>query len=273
MEWSKVKNIIILILLAVNALLLVQAVDQEQQYRRYREEAVTGAVEILRRQGYEVDSAVLKEGRRLAPLSAERDKGSEERLAEALLGGVTRTEDGVRAAYQGTEGSGWFRGDGSFSFTFGPEAYRADKGEEGEHGRKLLSKAGYPCEVLEIESEEDSIKVTVRQVWEGVPIFSCTAELTYRDGALAEIAGERLIGTPGLREEPEENMDLSTALIRFMNGMWDGGRVFTRIEAMTAGYQTASAGRRMVLEPVWEVVTDVETMLVDGVTGAMSAAR
>lgn len=273
MEWSKVKNIIILILLAVNAFLLVQTVGQERQYRRYREEAVTGAVEILRRQGYEVDSSVLKEGRKLAPLSAERDKESEQQLAQALLGDVTRTENGVRAAYQGTEGSGWFRGDGSFSFTFGPEAYRADKGDEGEHGRKLLSKAGYPCEVLGIESGEDGIKVSVRQVWEGVPIFSCTAELTYRDGALAEIAGERLIGTPSMGEDREENMDLPTALIRFMNGMRDGGHVFTRIEAMTAGYQTASAGRRMMLEPVWEVVTDVETMLVDGVTGAMSAVR
>ena len=41
-------------------------------------------------------------------------------------------------------------------------------------------------------------------------------------------------------------------------------------------WETAAANHApmpVMLEPVWEVVIDVETMLVDGVTGAMSAVR
>ena len=47
MEWSKIKNIIILILLAVNVFLLVQTAQQERQSRKYLEESQSGAVEVL----------------------------------------------------------------------------------------------------------------------------------------------------------------------------------------------------------------------------------
>lgn len=271
LEWSKVKNIILLILLLVNVLLLGQTVGQERQSRQYRQEALDGAVEALRQQGYEVDMSALADERDLVPLSAERDRESEERLAQALLGPVSRTEDGVRTSYQGAGGSCWFRGDGSFSFIFELGTYPLSGGEAGSHGRKLLTGAGYPCEVTTVKEGEDAVEVTLVQTWEGAPVFSCFVKLTYLDGVLTELEGIRLVGVPAREGEGEKLMDLPTALIRFMAGMREGGHVFTRIEDMTAGYQVTSAGRRMSLRPVWQVVTDVDTMLVDGITGALSA--
>lgn len=176
----------------------------------------------------------------------------------------------VCTSYQGAGKHGWFRGDGSFPFTFEAGAQPLSGGDAGSHARKLLTGAGYPCEVTAVEEGEDAAEVTLIQTWEGAPIFSCTIKLTYRDGELAELAGIRLIGVPLREDDGETLMDLPTALIRFMSGMREGGHVFTRIEDMTAGYQVASAGRRMSLRPVWQVVTDVDTMLVDGLSGALS---
>ncbi len=270
MEWSKVKNIIILMLLVVNVLLLGQSARQERQHRKYQEEALEGAVEVLRQQGYEVEISALPEAQELFSLSMERDRESEALLAQALLGTVSQTEEGVRAVYRGEGGSCWFRSDGSFSVTFQSERYRLDGEDEASHAQGLLTEAGYLCEVIDVEAQDkENVRVTVRQTWEGAPIFSCTAELTYRNGALAELEGMRLIGTPIREADSERMMDLPTALIRFMAEMRTGGHVFTRIERMTAGYQSTSSGRRINLRPVWQVDTDVDIRLLDGLTGAL----
>lgn len=267
MEWSKVKNIIILILLAVNVFLLVQTAGRDRQSRQYREEALSGAVEVLRRQGYEVSPAALQEEKDLQPLAAERDKDSETRLAENLLGAVEKKDDSVRVSYTGEKGECSFRGDGSFAFAFSPGTYTAEEGDEGAYTEKLLSKAGYSCAVIGTAETAEGRVVTVRQTWENAPVFSCTAKATYRSGALVSIEGVRLVGTPVPDGGGGQAMDVPTALIRFMSSMREGGHVFTRVEALTAGYQTSSSGRRFQLEPTWSVSTDAGVFLMDGVTG------
>ncbi len=265
MEWSKIKNIIILILLAMNGFLLVQTVYREQQSRQYLEESRAGAVEVLRRQGYVVADGALPGERSLTACGAERSRESEETLATYLLGSARKTEDGVFTAYAGERGDGWFRSDGSFAFTFTSGSYSAPGGEAA-YAVKLLTGGGYPCEIVDAGPET----VTVRQTWEGVPVFPCTAELTYQDGALTAIKGTRLIGLPVREGGGATGMDVSTALIRFMVGMREGGHVFTRIEDLTSGYQTTGSGRRMALEPVWRVTTDAGVFFMDGVTGELS---
>ncbi|SBV93343.1 conserved hypothetical protein [uncultured Eubacteriales bacterium] len=268
MEWSKIKNIIILILLAVNVFLLVQVAQRERQSRQYLEESRSGAVEVLRQQGYEVADGALPEESSLIPCTVERDRDGEEALAAYLLGAVHKTDDGVRTAYEGEKGGGWFRSDGSFAFTFTADAYPVT-GDEAAHALKLLDGGGYAYEVVSTKIGETTV-VSVRQTWEGAPVFSCRAELTYQNGALASIAGTRLIGTPAQDGGGEQSMDVSTALIRFMSGMREEGHVFTKIESLTSGYRATGSGRRMELEPVWQVTTNAGVFLMDGVTGELN---
>ncbi len=270
MEWSKIKNIILLILLTVNLLLLGQAAAQESQRRRYQAEALEGAVEVLRQHGYTVaEGALPTQQGALISLTAERDRSGEEALAQALLGTAQRTEDGARTAYQGAGGSCWFRGDGSFAFLFTSGAQPLDGVKIETHAEQLLRGVAYTHRVLGMEDQAGETRVQVVQTWEEQPVFSCTAELVYRDGSLIEFSGTRLVGPPVYETEGEQGMDLPTALIRFMSGMQEGGHVFTRIERMTEGYRAVGASRRMTLRPVWEVDTNVETVLVDGVTGVV----
>lgn len=270
MQWSKVKNIIILILVVVNVLLLGQTAGQERQSQKYRQEALEGAIEVLRQQGYEVDAQNLPHQRNLFSMTMEREKESEEALAQALLGTVSKTEDGIRAVYQGDGGDCWFRSDGSFLFLFLSEQYKLGGEDAKTHAERLLTGAGIACEVIDQEEQaEGHIKVILRQTWDGAPVFSCEIELTYLNGVLTTLEGKRLVGIPVNAEDGESIMDLPTALIRFMAGMREGGHVFTKIKGMIAGYQTTSVGRQMGLTPVWEVETNVDTMLLDGFTGAL----
>ena len=52
MEWSKIKNIVILLLALVNVFLLVLVVSQERRSVRYQEEARTEAVAVLAKNGF-----------------------------------------------------------------------------------------------------------------------------------------------------------------------------------------------------------------------------
>ena len=75
MEWPKLKNIIILILLLVNGFLLVLVVGRELQVARYERSALTQAGQILAQNGISVEEDLLYEAARssLIPLTVQRD--------------------------------------------------------------------------------------------------------------------------------------------------------------------------------------------------------
>lgn len=110
MEWSKIKNIIIIILLTVNAFLLISVADREWKSAQYQEEARLGAVEVLRSNRIEMDEKSLPPETGLLPMTAERDREGEADLAGALLTNAVKTGDRGRDTYEGDKGSagsGW----------------------------------------------------------------------------------------------------------------------------------------------------------------------
>lgn len=275
MEWSKIKNIILIILLAVNAFLLVQVADQEWKSAQYRQEARDGAVEVLEAGGIHVDEAVLPEESGLTPLTMERSREAETAMAQALLGAEAAAADvgGGTVTYQSAKGEGRFRSDGSFAFTFtAPGVFREGE-DSARHGVRLLEQAGYPCQAVDgSEGADGAQTVTVRQTWMGAPVFNCTAKLVYRDGCLLSIEGQRMVGTP-VEAGGGKGMDVPTALLRFLAGVREGGFVCSEVHSLTAGYEvTVSPSGAAQAAPVWRVVTDSVTFYVDGTTGAVRQA-
>ena len=94
MQWSKIKNIVLLILLVVNVLLLAQVGYREMESARYRRQARDEAALLLAQSGIRVDAASLPEDPGLLPMRCERDSGAEAELAEALLGSGAEQPDG-----------------------------------------------------------------------------------------------------------------------------------------------------------------------------------
>ena len=91
MEWSKVKNIIILLLLLVNGFLLVLVGMRREETENYQASALAQAVEVLERSGIQVFQEGLEDALDMSPLSVERNLEREGALAGALLG-ETREE-------------------------------------------------------------------------------------------------------------------------------------------------------------------------------------
>ncbi len=274
MEWSKIKNIVLLMLLAVNLFLLVLVADQERRSAAYQEEARTGAVEILEAANIHIAMEELPPESTLHTMAVERDRTAEDAMAQALLGESVRSGDLGPVTYSGSRGEGQFLSDGKFSFAFEEEALTAEEGNLEEHGQQLLEKAGYTCQVLGIREQEDgTVLVTVQELWGGSPVFNSTADLTYENGSLRSIRGQRLMGTP----EPEagaEPLDVATILLRFLSGVQDGGYVCSEIRGMTAGYEvTLSSSGSAALEPVWLITTNTVPFYVDGTDGTVRQAE
>lgn len=196
-------------------------------------------------------------------------------MAAGLLGGaLSAGEEGGPAAYRNERGEGLFFSNGRFSFTF-HQGIPLDGEAPERHAVRVMEAAGYEGTVLSTEQsgEDGALTVRLRQLWGGEEIFNFGAALTYRDGALWSIEGQRLVGTP-VEAEGARGLSVSTVLIRFLSGVRENFYLCTEIRDLKLGYVAAmEAGGSGRLTPVWLVVTDGGSFYVDGADGTLSVTE
>ena len=124
MEWSKLKNIILLLLVSVNAFLLILVGVQESRAARYEEDTRQAAVRVLEQSGITFGPERLPADTQLRPLTVTRDRESEAQVAQTLLGSAERQgENEVRQLYVGEGGTAEFSMNGTFSVSLQPGAW------------------------------------------------------------------------------------------------------------------------------------------------------
>lgn len=275
MEWSKLKNIIILILLTANLFLLAMAGVQQRDSARYQEQAVTDALAVLERNGIAVATEVVPEQMALKTMTVQRDRGTEDSLAQALLGECERSDlGGGRYSYQNAVGSAEFRSNGNFSVTF-PNGLPLAEGVEGEtaHALAMAAKIGLSGTVAgQTRDADGGTEVVLYQTWQDIPVYSCQITLQYREGALRSISGQRLMGEPQAAGAQEELISIPTVLMRSLNGINDLGDICSEILELTPGYQMPNPAEGTRMEPVWYVVTDTGAYRLNAITGVLERA-
>ena len=270
MAWSKVKNIIILILLLANLFLLLMIFTQARSSAQYQDQAMTDVLEVLERNGIHLDQEGIPESF-CTPMVLQRDQEGEPALAVALLGPVEAQDLGSgRHRYRSGLGTAEFRSNGNFNFEFEAGALTVEAGSnEQAHALACMELLGFEGEVLSLEEDGASRTVVLRQVWERIPVFSCTVRLTYQDGQLRSIVGERLMGTPAEDSEGGTAISVPTALLRFLSGIHSMGDVCSEITSIQSGY-LLSVSDTVRLTPAWYISTDTESYYLDGLTGALT---
>lgn len=274
MEWPKLKNIIILILLLVNIFLLIMVGAQERDSAQYREQTITDAVSVLERNGIRLDRAHIPEELELTPMTVERDQESEAALAAALLGECDSFDLGSgRYAYQGAQGWAEFRSNGSFNISFHDGARKVDEsGGEEAHALTMMKQVGLTSVLVSRKEHGGQVTLTLRQTWQDLPVYSCQITLEYADDCLQSIAGQRLMGTPQPSGEKSELISVPTALLRVLNGINDLGDICNEITAMTPGYILATSADATRLIPMWYVTTDTGEYSLNALTGVLERA-
>ena len=272
MEWHRLKNIIILILLLLNGFLLVLVAARWSEAVQYDRAALERTVAALADRGIEVDPDGLLSPGELLPLSLERDPEAEQGLARALLDEAVEADNlgGGLYLYRGALGEVSIRAGGELSAALADSpAWDADSPED--HAAALLNKMGVSARLMDAGAQGNRTLVRFRQLWDKAPVFSCEVEFVYENGRLRGLQGTLLTAAQGT-QEPGEVLSLPTALMRFLDGVTATGDVCSAIRSMEAGYrissQPLSGGVR--LTAVWLVSSDTADYYLDGATGALT---
>lgn len=276
MEWSKLKNIILIILAAVNLTLLSFVLRREIQTRELERQARSDAILFLQNNGVSVPESVVPKRVTLCRQSVERDREQEKQLACALLGSDVEEDSwgGEVFRYYSQAGSIQFHSDGVFQGEFSPGAFPLGEQTPAAHARQVLSQLNFQGQVLEAEGDgQEQTAVTLRQTWNEVPVFGLQVTLNYRGGELISMtAGRRLPGQP-VEDAGRAPISVTTGLIRFFSGLSELGDVCSRIDAITEGYSLSTTlSGPVVLVPVWHIATDTGTYQLDLITGALTRA-
>ena len=271
MEWSKIKNIIILILLTVNVLLLGLLTYRESASRAQSSELLADAVAILDSNGVSLSQSLVPQATTLPALSMERDPTLEASLAERLLGTCQAEVSGATYTYVSSNGSAIFRSTGDFVVTYSAQGSPQAEGPLSDHALSLLQSAGLSCQLTGQTHGDGQTLVTLCQLWEGMPVFTCQITLTYQDQSLMSIQGRRAMAAQG-SVLSQSTLSAPTALVRFLSAIIAGGEVCNEITRIQPGYQmVVSLTAPITLRPVWRLTTDTGQFDVDLTTG--EAAR
>ncbi|MGN8896243.1 hypothetical protein [Flavonifractor sp. HCP28S3_F3] len=272
MEWSKIKTIILLMLVGVNAFLLLLVGMRAGRGALYEDETRQAAIQVLERGGIEFGLEQVPKDIDLPTLTVARDRESEHSMAQTLLGDVTQTgESEVRPSYTSQIGTAEFSMNGSFAVSFVQDRWRCSAGETlSEASQSCLEQIGFTGILDQSVTKDSTTTLTYLQEWEDSPIFSCSVTLVWEDQVLTSMEGSRLAGTVD-SSSTQALLSTPTILMRFLSSVSEGGSVCSRIEAMTPGYLTVGSGRSVQLTPVWRILTDTGAYYVDAVTGTVTS--
>ena len=272
MGWSKIKNIIILLLVIVNVSLLVMVGqrywrnEQNQRETRQRVIAMMEKNEISFLPA-EVPGELELTGRRVAlepPGEAEAAQ-----LAGELTGHRTV---GARTTWEGTRGTVTVSASGELEAAL-KGTYPSEAADMTAQGLELLASLGFQARYTGREEQGDDTVLRYVQLWDGAPVPEWTAELTWGTEGLEHLSLRRLAGTEETMAG-EETIDAATALARFLEALNREGYVCSQVTNLYAGYAATGTGT-VTLRPTWYVETDTSPwrFAIDGVTGTVTAVE
>ena len=270
MEGSKIKNIVIIILLLLNGFLLVLVGGRWAQDTQSHDAARSSAIQVIRDGGILLDDDAVPAEMNLTGLEARRDLEQEKVRVETLLGADVTVEARGGEVYRYRSARGWvqFHSTGEFLAEFTPDAYVLGETSAQEHAAQMLAQLGFDGQMTEDEVQDGDGSVVFRQTVDGVPLLGCRATMNYQDGALISITGGRCsLGQPYPVGE-EAVASVATMLIRLYNGLNELGDIYSRIDSVEPAYTVSVALSGVTrLEPVWYVKTDTDVYQMDVRTG------
>ena len=251
MEWSRVKSILIALLLVVDAILGATVAAQYVQLRDAERDSLAGAAQLLRDAGLQFEERLFSDMPvSLSMWTVPRDAAAEERAARALLG-VAESEaaGGGITVFEAQQGRVTFRAGGVFEARRNTSATPAQS--EADAFAALLR-------ALNVSAEADGAYVTQRAP-DGAPIVNARLQYSVEDGTEA-VTGLWIFAD----EQTETRLRATRAELLLALRAVVPARA--EITACSAGYVAREEHTGMRLEPIWCVTADGTDYYVSGLT-------
>lgn len=269
MQWSKVKTILIVLLLAVNVFLLANIVKHRQQEYKAQQELAGQVEKLLLRRGITSGDALLGRTSPALPVCVtERRRTDEESFARALLSGSlseNEIEDGLQM--KGENGQVLWKLDGSLEGRIKrpPDERPETPGEAERYARVLLADAGAELTGALVTAEETESGFTVKLSYlaKGAPVWDYALTLAFYADDTVGITGKWIFGAVHeLAGEGRRDYSPEDAVLAF-TGQPEAEKV-THIDSCAPVYYASElGGGRLQLDPAWQIQTDLGIFCVD----------
>lgn len=270
---SKIKNLIIWILLFVNLFLIGLTAADWMQTRR-AERTVTEAVRtILASNGITMEQSRLPDTAGVKSYTVSRDFDREEDLAASVLGRLSAKEQqgGNIMYYRGERGEAIFRATGDFAILF-TDRLVPISGSTVDTARSILRKMEIDGEFSpERSAQSGGVYTTVVMTceYDGLPVVNAQIEFQFTSDSLMMVSGTRVLDVR--REDPEfRPLDSATLLTRFVGLVGRNGYVCSELRDISPVYLVPDAGGGK-LTPLWRIETDGSTYYLNLTTGEEQA--
>jgi len=269
MEVSKIKNLMICILVFVNLFLAGLLTADRMETERTRQTVNESIQDILSSRGIVMAENVLPDNSSVSGYMVSRDFDREREMVTAVLGRV-RVEDmgGNILFYAGENGQAKFWGTGYFEILFQKLIFPVEQ-DNVATAQSILEQMGMEGTFDRNESVKTGnyyTTVVMNVAYQGCKVINCKVEFTFAADFPLLVEGTRI-----LDEQQVDNavnvLDAPTLLTRFLDVMDHSGYVCSEIRDIRPALQLVfdDTGRRLV--PVWEIETNTKTFYLNVSTG------
>ena len=264
MEWSKAKNILIVILLVVDIFLLGTYIFRAGEEKAEQETIRTEVCKVLEKQGINVSKSIIPlDSMEFDPATtgiSEKKRGN----IEGLLGNVRESVNDEYTTFSGERGTFMFSKD-SFSLV-----YESGKQIFGSENAKSLAKE--IISALSVKTKEEEIickkddggyKVIIPQIFSGIELFDCDVEIKISESG-SVIASGSYICDGVINTYSDKILPASAVMLAFADAVKANGFTEVNVSDIRIGYMAkASDNKRLSLAPTLGIETDCGLFLVD----------
>lgn len=273
MESSKIKNIIIAILLGLNFFLAVLVALDYSESAGAAASAAESAETALGKYGVGLSDKIDITEAAPTAYTVRRDMDKELKLMQELLGSV-RSEDlgGNIRYYSSSSGQASARGTGELDILFTSSSISRGRNPISTAAKTLKQLGGEGCEErASAVSSGGSTIVEMPYTFSGLTVFNSHMTLTFGQSDLLMISGVRLFDTATADEEAYA-MNALTAIVRFAEVIGENGYVCSELQKLEAGYiMSVTVSGESTLTPVWHFVTDTGSIYINAATGSIES--
>ena len=267
MSASRIKNLILLILLLAALCLLIAVVPTRAAQKRSDQARNEQLTQLLARYDISADAESLPESATLYTLElTQADAAS---AALALLGpDAAKEESSTRYESRYTAAAGTLTVTSSGTFEASVSG-RKPAGNVEKDAQKILRAMGFQADSLQtVRTGSGQYTVTAGQSLLGTAVFSEGLQLIYENNTLCALRGVFYPGAEHLTRISERScIGCADALVRLLACRNELGWVGSRILRVSQGFlpsESASGAMRFV--PCWRIETDTDSFYVNGIT-------
>lgn len=263
MQSSRLKTIVILILLLVNGFLLASLLHRKAQEAAAHQLATEQLIALFAADGVTLDADIIPSEDAPPTFTLTRDPEMDRDLASFFLGNVLVQSDlgGGKHTYVSGAGDAQFRSNGNFAVA----VTSPPSGTPQEIVEEFCDAYGYQLLSLSLNSGTGS--AVVMQTYKGYPVIRCNVTFSFENNKLQRVTGVHL---PESGEESDggETLSAAGALTRFLESRRETGAVFSAVTDIFPCYELQSTTAvPMSLVPAWYIVTDAANYYVNCSTG------